>query len=448
MGLFGPKWKSNNEQKALEGLRSGIFQIDQLIEICCAAPLASVRLAAFDKLASHGVWTWNNSKQRRDADLKKAAAGVLEKIQEPEQRIKLIRETKEPVLKNEAALHIPKASLPLLLPEMSRFSGEELITLAERFEDDRLTLETAHRLRGWKDPRLIKLLKKYADNKSTEEILALLQENPNNLAMAFAFLDRIPNDMEKVNRALETYNTELLEYAGRLVVDPAARKYAGEKLEERHDREKRDRISFVMSSSNGNFSTGDIDLFTDPKDIHDAYVLAREAEKNLRIGREAYEKLLNKLTYPKDIDRAIMEYNNPVGADGLEKLWGAENTWAWRKLSEMNDQGRLQNIAKNAKAQIVRWKACKLAGGHFFPKKGNLCRCEVCGFEKHPAPEGLTSGQAYQCRRCRGLVEAIPFSNGLPHATVSYPDGTRLTINGYDGLQYHEEMFAKKNDLF
>ena len=68
--------------------------------------------------------------------------------------------------------------------------------------------------------------------------------------------------------------------------------------------------------------------------------------------------------------------------------------------------------------------------------------------ENHPAPEGLVTGKPYHCRRCSGLVEAIPFSAGLPHATVTYPDGGKYTINGYDGLQYNEEQFAKKNDLF
>ncbi len=448
MGLFGPGWKSKNEQKALSSLKEGIFHIDKLIEICRTAPLASVRLAAFDRLAFYGVSTWNKSKSRRDADLTKAAEGVLEKYTEPEELIRLVLETKEPILKNEAACHLPKASLSLLMPELSRFSGEELITLAEHFDDDQLTLETARRLRGWRDPRITALLKKFAGNKPDEEIQSILEENPYNFAIISAFLDRVPDDMQKVNRALETNNAELLERARRLVTDPAVQKYAEEKLNEMHRQEERARISRIMSSTNGNFSPRDIDQFTEPKDIHDAYLLARESAKKYGIGRQAYEKLLDKLTDPDDIVQALTERRNPVGADGIEQFWGVESSWVWHQLGKLNDRDRLLAVAKNAKAQVVRWKACKLAGGHFFPKSGNCCRCEICGFENHPAPEGLVSGKPYHCRRCSGLVEAIPFSAGLPHATVTYPDGSKYTINGYDGLQYNEEQFAKKNDLF
>ncbi len=448
MGLFGPKWKSTNEQKALSALKEGIFDIDKLIEICCTAPLGSVRLAAFGRLASHGVSTWGRSKSRRDTDLRKAAAGLLEKFQEPEQLIKLIRETEEPVLRYAAALRIPKDSLSLLISELPKFSGDDLIALAEYFGDDAFTLAAVRRMRGWKDKRLTALLNEYAKDKQDEEILALMQEDPYNLTIVSAFFDRIPDDMQKVSKALEMNSTELLERAFRTVRDPAAQKYAGEKLNSMRREEQRAGIARIMSSTNGNFSERDIDQFTDPKDIHEAYLLARESAKKFGIGRKPYEKLLEKLTYPDDIVQALTERKNTVGADGLEQFWGAENSWAWHQLSRLNDKERLLSVAKNAKSQIVRWKACKLAGGHFYPEKGNCCRCEVCGFEDHPAPEGQVSGKAYRCRRCKGLVEAIPFSAGLPHSTVTYPDGSKHTINGYGGLQYNEERFAKKNDLF
>lgn len=218
--------------------------------------------------------------------------------------------------------------------------------------------------------------------------------------------------------------------------------------DEIYKQEKRNRSNRLMSTTNGNFSIKDIDQFTYPEEIHDAYILARESAKRYEIDREPYEKLLNKLTYPDDIEQAIIEYKNYVGADNVEKFWGVEKSWVWQKLNDLNDQNRLLSIAKNARAQIIRWKACKLAGGHFFPKKGNRCRCEVCGFENHPAPEGTVSGRRYHCKRCKGLVEAIPFVAGWPHSTVTYPDGTKYTINSYNGLYYHEEEFVKKNDLF
>lgn len=98
---------------------------------------------------------------------------------------------------------------------------------------------------------------------------------------------------------------------------------------------------------NGPYDSDDYEvIFTDPEEIHDAYVLARESAKRYEIDRKPYEKLLNKLTYPDDIEQAIKEYKNYIGADNVEKFWGVEKSWVWQKLNNLNDQDHLLSIVK------------------------------------------------------------------------------------------------------
>ncbi len=189
-------------------------------------------------------------------------------------------------------------------------------------------------------------------------------------------------------------------------------------------------------------------LLSEEKGSHEMYEAIREAYERHEIKDDVYNNAMRQLYDSKDIEHALIEYKNPIGSDGIENVFRVVDTWAWEKLSGINDREILLSIARNANANVIRWKACKLSGGHFFPTEGNLCRCDVCRFEKHPAPHGTVSGQPYHCEHCGGLVEANPFSEGLPHSTVTYPDGKECSIDGYDGLQYEEEQFAERYHLF
>ncbi len=209
--------------------------------------------------------------------------------------------------------------------------------------------------------------------------------------------------------------------------------YASTSNEVLHSMIKKKRLSILLSEAKGS---------------HEMYEAVREAYLWHRIETDVYDNAMRQLYEPEDIEHALMEYENPLGADGIERIYRVVDTWAWEKLCAIKDRETLLSLAGNANANVIRWKACKLAGGHFFPKEGNLCRCDVCAFEDHPAPKGTVSGRSYHCVHCGGLVVANPFSEGLPHSTVTYPDGKKYYIEGYSGLQSGDDRFVEENHLY
>ncbi|MBQ7460296.1 MAG: hypothetical protein IJS72_02885 [Oscillospiraceae bacterium] len=355
MPLFQPKWKSKHEKTALRDAEKGHYGKEDLIEICRYAPLLSVRLAAFDRLAKLPVGYWITPQDKADK-LDMAARFSLQDVSDPETLLSVIRTAEVERLRYRAALNFPQEALSQLIPELNRFSERTLSELALWRED----------------------LRPYVK----------------------------PAKQEKQTNA------------------------------------------DLLAHSDGSFTMEEVEGFSDPADVHLAFQLARTARQRRSIRSDVYDRLIGKLTDPADVTQALTEHRLSVGSDGLPKLFGIERTKVWRLLSEQTDPAVLEAVAANAETRAIRWKACKLLGGHSFPDSGKRCKCTRCGFEKHTPPAGTVSGRAYTCTVCGGYVEACPFSEGLPHSTITFPGAKQYSIEGYDGMQYDEDQFAERFRLF
>ena len=117
-----------------------------------------------------------------------------------------------------------------------------------------------------------------------------------------------------------------------------------------------------------------------------------------------------------------------------KKFWGVKNVddFISIMLSKVNRTADLRKIAKNAPRDEVRIAACLKIRGHFRDASAvNKCKCTVCGDQHHPGCPN--TGTDWHCSRCGGLVHPIPFTEGLPHSVITFSDGTKESINGYDG---------------
>lgn len=108
-----------------------------------------------------------------------------------------------------------------------------------------------------------------------------------------------------------------------------------------------------------------------------------------------------------------------------------------RKVKSSAD---LDRLAHSAKSGYVRWKACKRNGGHIFDTTADQkvrCACTICGYVEHVGCPN--DGERWTCTRCGADITPRSFSEGLPHSTIRFSDGTTDVINGYDGQQYHDD---------
>ena len=170
---------------------------------------------------------------------------------------------------------------------------------------------------------------------------------------------------------------------------------------------------------------------------------------------ENQKKALNSLTVQTIIlDVALNAHNEQYKEIAAKKLTNHENfteyliskgntlvhykkSIEWKYLHEISDTRLLRKIAENAIFNQIRWKACKLSGGHNYDNKAvNKCKCIICGFQRHI---GYKSGEGWQCERCGGIVKTIPFVAGYPHSIIYFSDCSSEKFLGYDGILSGDE---------
>lgn len=109
-----------------------------------------------------------------------------------------------------------------------------------------------------------------------------------------------------------------------------------------------------------------------------------------------------------------------------------QSSAAWKDLLQLRDMRLLKKLARSAKYNRFRWKACKMSGGHILNKEAaNKCKCRVCGFQYHTVIDN-------KCECCDAIFETIPFVTGMPKSIITFPDGTKETIEGYNGILINE----------
>lgn len=118
----------------------------------------------------------------------------------------------------------------------------------------------------------------------------------------------------------------------------------------------------------------------------------------------------------------------------------------WSMLSKIENPAILKDIAAKAKNWLIRYRACKLAGGHFFDGDAiNKCKCTICEFEHHV--ESVNTAGDWKCEKCGGVVKTNPFVAGMPSATIYYNDGTDSWFRGYDGFIGNEHEYVRGFNL-
>lgn len=118
----------------------------------------------------------------------------------------------------------------------------------------------------------------------------------------------------------------------------------------------------------------------------------------------------------------------------------------WSMLSKIESPAILKDIAVKAKNRLIRYRACKLAGGHFFDGYAmNKCKCMICEFEHHVG--SVNTAREWKCEKCGGTVKTHPFVAGMPSASIYYNDGTDFWFRGYDGFIGNEHEYVRGFDL-
>lgn len=465
-------WKSTNEPKALKSLEKEWSRLEKkgkeykgLRQICKEAPLPAVRLAAYELMIEfrriHPVYVeW-------DVEMDKIVEDVMEGITDPQilsdliqkigpDRIKLYFSYYTPLVKH-ALFQFRKSDLDYLIPLLKYFDPDHLCDIAEYYKDLRLTIEVIRvRWRNDYSERLFKVLLQCARGITREKALEIIEDNKDYPTVPVAMMYHIGDDRQAASlvKDIDIGTKDMIiitEHAYKLVNEPQVKTDLQHKLNDLKQKDKKETIENKLQS--GLIGVDDINLFTGPKDIHEAFQIVCKTCKRKLCYSEVYFAFMKKLNDLKNIPQLktdiVNELKNfciPLGWSGFSDYEALKKTVQWKILLEL-DQESLKEIAKEAKAKEIRWKACVLAGGHQFPETRNRCRCDICGFQHHIFPQGLTSGNPYQCKACGGMIKAQPFCEGMPHSEVTYFGNGTDIMDGYDGLLHGEERFVKENGL-
>lgn len=200
-------------------------------------------------------------------------------------------------------------------------------------------------------------------------------------------------------------------------------------------------------------------------------ILRRMVEERKELARKLTDEKLQAAVYEYISDKVLIHYENEIYDIIKENLCKASAEHAiriiaaypayygdgrncsrtvesteWRMLSDITDVPTLKSIATTAKNRVIRYRACKLAGGHFFDSTAtNQCECTECGFEFHIGKTG--SDKLERCEKCGGILRTHASPMGTPYTTIDYGDGTEPMLRGDYGLLPGEHEYVEKFGL-